>query len=236
MKPKKCSMVPSGECPKGTVAQGGFDLCGCPHQVCVPCKQVYPQTRKCKACEKLEKRPVAGGQCVEAVCEATPECTCPQSKPGKCGECEEVGKVRLSKHCVVNACVKSNKKECACKALMTKKSCGKCEKSKKVKSGTCAGVKTCQPIAAEDCPIMGSPNCPPCQKPVVEEDDCGCKKLVCKKAPCAPLAKDPIKCDANQLKKKATVGLDVCKCPIHTCVDDKKVCEKPKPQFFGEGS
>ena len=70
--------------------------------------------------------------------------------------------------CVVNACVKSNKKECACKALMTKKSCGKCEKSKKVKSGTCAGVKTCQPIAAEDCPKMGSPNCPPCQKPVVE--------------------------------------------------------------------
>ena len=38
-KPAKCNMVPAGDCPKGTVAQGGFDLCGCPHQICVPCAQ-----------------------------------------------------------------------------------------------------------------------------------------------------------------------------------------------------
>ena len=28
-------------------------------------------------------------------------------------------------------------------------------------------------------------------------DECGCKKFVCKKAPCEKMGKDMIKCDAN---------------------------------------
>jgi len=227
LKKKKCSLVPAGDCPKGTVAQGGFDLCGCPHQICVPCKQVYPQTKKCKKCEKQEMVDVANGQCKEAVCVATPECNCPQSSPAECGECEVKGKVRISEHCVVNACVPSKAKECVCKELMTKKACGKCEKSKPVRSGQCKGVKTCLPMSAEDCPKMGSPNCPACQKPDVVIDECGCKKFVCKKAPCEKMGKDMIKCDANKHKKQATIGLDACKCLVQSCVDKDKVCEEP---------
>jgi len=59
----------------------------------------------------------------------------------------------------------------------------------------------------------------------VVSDDCGCKKYVCKKRPCAPLPKDMIKCDDNKHKKQPTIGLDACKCQVQTCVDKEKVCE-----------
>jgi len=229
-KPAKCNLVPAGDCPKGTVAEGGFDLCGCPHQICVPCEQIYPEP-KCKhACEKKEKRKAANGQCEEIVCVPTPECKCPQSKPGPCGPCEKNGKVKLSEHCTVDACIPSDAKKCVCKDILPKaKSCGKCEVMKAVKAGKCAGVKTCAPMAVSDCPKLGEPNCPPCQKPVVSKDACGCPKNVCQKAQCAKLSKKLINCEKNELKKKSTIGVDACNCPVHTCVDKEKVCEDENP-------
>ena len=129
--------------------------------------------------------------------------------------------------CTVDACVPSDAKECACKDILPKdKSCSKCEVMKAVKAGKCAGVKTCSPMSASDCPKVGEPNCPPCQKAVVSKgksalyivlyifirfrlltcdstntfdypDACGCPKLVCQKAQCAKLSKKLINCEKN---------------------------------------
>lgn len=197
-KKKECSLVPAGDCPIGTVAQGGFDLCGCPHQICVPCKQVYSD-ELCKPCEKPVKKSVSNGQCEQMVCEPTPECGCPKPDSVPCGDCEEKGQVKLSANCVVETCVPSKAKKCVCKALIDKadKSCGKCEVSKKINKGPCAGVKTCAAQDAKDCPKLGNSKCAPCEKAEVVTDACGCPKYKCSKKPCAPAAKEPLKCEKN---------------------------------------
>jgi len=235
-KKKQCSLVPAGDCPVGTVAQGGFDLCGCPHQICVPCQQVYPDETCERSCEKQEKTLVANGQCEQMVCVPTPECDCPKADAGPCAECEVKGKIRLSKHCVVETCVPSKAKHCVCKGLLEKadKACGKCEVSKRVKKGPCAGIKACTAKAASDCPKLGTANCPACEKAAVVTDECGCSRYRCIKRTCAPVSKDPIDCEKNKLKKKSTIGLDSCGCSIQTCVNEEKICDKDSfPPEYG---
>jgi len=200
-KKKVCSLVPAGECPKGTVAKGGFDTCGCPHQICVPCKQAHPDDVVCEhACHKKVKKTIENGQCEVEVCVPTTECGCPQPEENNCGECEVVGPVKLSDSCTVDACKPSTKKKCICKDLIEKKknACGKCEKKKRVKTGPCAGIKTCEPMSVEDCPVLGDHNCDQCQQVEIVKDDCNCPKYQCSLKPCTPLNGTTINCSTKK--------------------------------------
>merc|ERR1739838_870470 len=230
---KKCDVVPAGDCPEGSTAQGGSDLCGCPHQVCVPCSQMYPDP-KCKECETKEKVKVGDGQCEQTKCVETPKCKnidpCVHVKKIKqerrCPKCEK----RVTKEmgppgegCMVKVCVLDldNPK---CRPCLPAKpvSCGICEKPKDSVAADGCKVKVCVPSDDPECTKPppcpnkeGKPNCDSCQKTQKVKLWSGCYKETC-------VPKSARECEEHVAPKcpacqTAVSEIDECGCPKFTC-------------------
>merc|ERR1739838_875775 len=196
-KRNKCDIVPAGDWPKGSTAQGGSDLCGCPHQICVPCDQMYPEP-KCKECQTKEKVKIGDGACEEIRCVDTPKCRnvdpCIEVKKIKqekrCPKCQKLVTKEMGppgKGCMVKVCI-VDLDDAKCRPCLPaqKTTCGICEKAKKVTAADGCEVKVCVPsdepecVKPPPCPNAdGKPRCDSCEKVKKVKLWSGCYKQIC---------------------------------------------------------